>query len=77
MLGSPGDSLEVVLTGDKVGLWTDRATGDGGDIFDLIAAARGIDPVADFPRLLDAAADLAGRVPDDAAPSVTQGGAGR
>jgi putative DNA primase/helicase len=63
VLGSPGDSLEVVLTGDKIGLWTDRATGDGGDIFDLIAAARGIDPVADFPRLLDAAADLAGRVP--------------
>lgn len=63
VLGSPGDSLEVVLTGDKAGLWTDRATGDGGDLFDLIAAARGIDPVADFPRLLDAAADLAGRVP--------------
>ena len=63
VLGSPGDSLEVVLTGDKIGLWTDRANGDGGDIFDLIAAARGIDPVADFPRLLDAAADLAGRVP--------------
>jgi putative DNA primase/helicase len=67
VLGSPGDSLEVVLTGDKAGLWTDRATGDGGDLFDLIAAARGIDPVADFPRLLDAAADLAGRAP--AAPS--------
>jgi putative DNA primase/helicase len=63
VLGSPGDSLEVVLTGDKIGLWTDRATGDGGDIFDLIAAARGIDPVADFPRLLDAATDLAGRMP--------------
>ncbi|SDD22459.1 phage/plasmid primase, P4 family [Aquimonas voraii] len=63
VIGSPGDSLEVVLTGDKIGLWTDRATGDGGDLFDLIAAARGIDPVSDFPRLLDAAADLAGRVP--------------
>ncbi|WP_347252861.1 phage/plasmid primase, P4 family [Dokdonella sp.] len=63
VLGSPGDSLEVVLVGDKIGLWTDRATGDGGDLFDLIAAARGIDPVSDFPRLLDAAADLAGRVP--------------
>lgn len=67
VLGSPGDSLEVVLAGDKAGLWTDRATGDGGDLFDLIAAARGIDPVADFPRLLDTAADLAGRSP--AAPS--------
>ena len=28
LLGSPGDSLEVVLEGDKAGLWTDRATGD-------------------------------------------------
>ena len=37
VLGSPGDSLEIVLTGEKAGLWTDRATGDGGDIFDLIA----------------------------------------
>ncbi len=63
VLGSPGDSLEVVLTGEKIGLWTDRAAGDGGDIFDLIAAARGIDALADFPRVLDAAADLAGRVP--------------
>ena len=38
VLGSPGDSLEVVLDGEKAGLWTDRATGDGGDIYALIAA---------------------------------------
>jgi len=38
VLGSPGDSLEVVLEGEKAGLWTDRATGDGGDIFALIAS---------------------------------------
>ena len=31
ILGSPGDSLEIVVTGDKAGLWTDRATGQGGD----------------------------------------------
>ena len=43
VLGSPGDSLEVVLDGEKAGLWTDRATGDGGDIFDLIAAHLGAD----------------------------------
>ena len=30
-LGSPGDSLEVVLTGEKAGLWTDRADGNGTD----------------------------------------------
>jgi len=61
VLGSPGDSLEVVLDGEKAGLWTDRATGDGGDIFDLIAAHIGADVNADFPRVLDAAADLIGR----------------
>ena len=63
ILGSPGDSLEIVLQGEKAGLWTDRATGDGGDIFDLIAAHGGMDVHADFPRVLDAAADLLGRTP--------------
>ncbi|MBS4038055.1 MAG: hypothetical protein KGZ46_07910 [Hydrogenophaga sp.] len=61
VLGSPGDSLEVVLDGEKAGLWTDRATGDGGDIYALIAAHLGIDVLNDFPRVLDAAADLLGR----------------
>ena len=63
VLGSPGDSLEIVLTGDKAGLWTDRATGDGGDIFALIAAHLGIDAHADFPRVLDTATELLGRAP--------------
>jgi putative DNA primase/helicase len=54
VLGSPGDSLEVVLDGEKAGLWTDRATGDGGDIFALIAAHLGIGVLHDFPRVLDA-----------------------
>ena len=58
VLGSPGDSLEVVLDGEKAGLWTDRATGDGGDIFDLIAAYLGADAQSDFPRVLDYAAEL-------------------
>lgn len=61
VLGSPGDSLEVVLDGDKAGLWTDRATGDGGDIFALIGGHVGIDVHADFPRVLDEAASLLGR----------------
>ncbi|CAJ0885356.1 hypothetical protein K6V71_16090 [Cupriavidus gilardii] len=63
VLGSPGDSLEIVLTGDKAGLWTDRATGDGGDIFTLIAAHLRLDAHADFPRVLDAATELLGRAP--------------
>ena len=61
VLGSPGDSLEVVLDGEKAGLWTDRATGDGGDIFDLIACHLALSVHTDFNRVLDAAADLLGR----------------
>ena len=63
VLGSPGDSLEVVLTGDKAGLWTDRAIGDGGDIFDLIARHHGCDAHSDFAIVLNHARDLAGRAP--------------
>jgi len=61
VLGSPGDSLEVVLDGEKAGLWTDRATGDGGDIFSLIAGHSALDIHTDFNRVLDTAADLLGR----------------
>ena len=61
VLGSPGNSLEVVLEGDKAGLWTDRATGDGGDIFDLLACHLALSIHTDFNRVLDAAADLLGR----------------
>src|SRR5512137_1251149 len=62
-LGSPGDSLEVVLEGEKAGLWTDRANGSGGDIFALIGGHYGIDAQQDFPRLLDRARELAGCPP--------------
>ncbi|MGC0097524.1 phage/plasmid primase, P4 family, partial [Ralstonia pseudosolanacearum] len=61
ILGSPGDSLEVVLDGDKAGLWTDRATGDGGDIFDLIAAWAGLRVSTDFSRVLEQALQLLGQ----------------
>lgn len=40
--GEPGESLNVVLTGERAGLWHDFATADGGDIFDLWKAARGL-----------------------------------
>jgi putative DNA primase/helicase len=63
VLGSPGDSLEVVLDGEKAGLWTDRATGDGGDIFNLIAAYLSVDAHTDFPRVMQHAADLLGQAP--------------
>ena len=61
VLGSPGNSLEVVLDGEKAGLWTDRATGDGGDIFSLIAGHLALNIHTDFNRVLDAAAELLGR----------------
>lgn len=61
VLGSPGDSLEVVLTGQKAGLWTDRATGEGGDILALIAAHHGVNVRADFPKVLEYASDLLGQ----------------
>ncbi|WP_291988461.1 phage/plasmid primase, P4 family [Candidatus Accumulibacter sp. ACC007] len=61
--GNPGESLEVVVTGEKAGLWTDRATGDGGDLFALIAAHRGIDARTHFPKVLEAARELLGRSP--------------
>ncbi len=63
VLGSPGDSLEVVLEGAKAGLWTDRATGDGGDVFDLIAAHLGVNTATDFPRVLEHALHLMGTAP--------------
>lgn len=61
VLGSPGDSLEIVLDNEKAGLWTDRATGDGGDIFDLIARYLAVDVHTDFARVLQHASDLTGR----------------
>ncbi len=60
ILGSPGRSLEVVLEGDKAGLWTDRATGDGGDVFDLIARYYRLDVRREFAQVLDKARGLAG-----------------
>jgi putative DNA primase/helicase len=63
VLGSPGDSLEIVPDGEKAGLWTDRANGEGGDIFDLIARHFCIDVQADFASVLKRASDLVGRAP--------------
>lgn len=60
ILGSPGDSLEIVLEGEKAGLWTDRAEGSGGDIYALIGGHYGLDVHTQFPAVLDRAAELAG-----------------
>ncbi|WP_273121417.1 hypothetical protein [Ferrovum myxofaciens] len=63
ILGNPGDSLEVVLEGEKAGLWIDRADNSGGDIFSLIGGHYGIDAHTDFPRLLQRSSELAGCTP--------------
>ena len=61
VLGSPGESLEIVLSGDKAGLWTDRESGEGGDVFDVVARNQRIDARADFQRLLTYCSELVGR----------------
>lgn len=41
-VGDAGESLNVVLSGERAGLWHDFATGDGGDVFKLWQTARGL-----------------------------------
>lgn len=69
VLGSPGDSLEIVLAGDKSGLWTDRESGEGGDVFAIIAGNQSIDVKGEFPQLLAFCADLVGRAQTTPAPA--------
>ena len=40
--GAPGNSLGIQLTGQKAGLWHDRATGEGGGFIKLIQLSRGL-----------------------------------
>jgi hypothetical protein len=51
--GSPGDSMEIELTGEKTGVWYDHATGEGGDIFNLWASTRGMDTTMQFPQVME------------------------
>lgn len=57
--GEEGESLSVELTGPKAGLWHDFATGEGGDIFDLWQAARGL---SSFRETLKDAGEYSGAV---------------
>ncbi|WP_339045289.1 AAA family ATPase [Candidatus Mesenet endosymbiont of Agriotes lineatus] len=50
--GSKGKSLRIELTGNKAGLWNDFATGEGGDIIDLWAAAHRKDVKAEFHEVM-------------------------
>jgi len=62
--GDHGDSMDVTLDGAEAGLWSDFATGDGGDIFALWAAARGWDTKRDFPKLIAEISDWLGTAPE-------------
>jgi hypothetical protein len=43
VMGTPGHSLYVRLSGPRAGKWTDAAEGTHGDLLDLIALNRGLD----------------------------------
>ncbi|MDH5528299.1 MAG: AAA family ATPase, partial [Nitrospirota bacterium] len=61
--GTKGDSLVVELAGEKRGLWTDFATGEGGDAIALWAGANGLSAKADFPKVIEGAATWLGMAP--------------
>lgn len=46
--GEAGDSLGVVLSGDKAGVFADFASGESGDLIGLWKLARGVDTAAAF-----------------------------
>lgn len=71
--GAAGQSLNIVLSGERAGLWHDFATGDGGDLFDLWRAARGLqsfgDVLKDMGDYSGAATSTPRRPPKRKAPS--------
>ncbi|CAK0774213.1 hypothetical protein CCP4SC76_5850002 [Gammaproteobacteria bacterium] len=71
--GTPGDSLEIVMTGSKAGLWIDRATNESGDIFDLLAFHWQLHVQTDFPRILERASELLGKAPSASSPPPKKG----
>jgi hypothetical protein len=48
VLGAPGASLRISLSGANAGLWKDHATGEGGDLIALYRANMGYPGTADF-----------------------------
>ena len=58
--GNPGQSLVVELEGNRIGMWHDFATGEGGDIISLWAAVTGKDTRSQFPEILTDIAQWSG-----------------
>ena len=71
--GDAGQSLNIVLQGERAGLWHDFTTGDGGDIFDLWRAVRGLssfaDVIQDMGEYAGASASAPRHAPKRKAPS--------
>jgi hypothetical protein len=64
---TPGRSLYVRLAGERAGKWTDAATGQHGDLLDLIALARNLptlkQTIAEARRFLDLPAETPRQTP--------------
>ncbi|MBV8760128.1 MAG: toprim domain-containing protein [Deltaproteobacteria bacterium] len=56
-------SRESVAVNANTGRWSDHAHGCHGDIFDLVGGLAGIDARAEFPKVLELAAEIAGVTP--------------
>ena len=68
MYGGAGRSFNLCRDGERAGLWNDFATGEGGDIFQLIMANQGLT----FPETLEWAQDFTGQKverPQDVVPT--------
>ncbi|WNO10401.1 AAA family ATPase [Teredinibacter sp. KSP-S5-2] len=61
--GNRGKSLVVELGGSKQGLWTDFATGEGGDIVDLWARVHRFDVQSEFTKIIQDMAVWLGETP--------------
>ncbi len=48
VIGTPGASLSIALTGSSAGLWHDHATGEGGDLISLYMACMGYEGGSNF-----------------------------
>lgn len=62
--GGAGSSMDVVLEGEKAGVWLDRATSEGGDMIQLWVLNQGLK----FPEAVKAAADFLNVTTDEDAP---------
>lgn len=69
--GQEGESLKVELTGPKIGMWHDFATGEGGDILSLWGAAKGWDHRHEFPEIVSSVHEWLGTPLGTATYSVT------